>query len=245
VSSNSDSGDYDPTGFPPFAVTVDIVVFTISDDRLQIVVIEPGDGPAAQRWALPGGFVRADEDIEPAAWRVLTNKSGVGTNRLTQLGAYGDPGRDPRMRVVTIAWWAIVPDLPAPEPGRRVEYARLVDVADIVDGMFELAFDHRHIVIDALEAARTEVEHTAVAASFLDERFRISELRRVYETIWGVELEPGNFQRKIRSLAGFVEPTGHRSTDSPTGRPAGLFTCPDTSSRLAMPFRRPGTHSGS
>ena len=244
VTANHDQAEYDPTEFPPFAVTVDMVVFTIDDDRLRVVVIEPGDGPAANRWALPGGFVRADEDIEPAAWRVLRTKTGVtGTDHLAQLGTYGAPDRDPRMRVVTVAWWAIIPDLPEPVPGRRVEEARLVDVDDVVDASFELAFDHRTIVADALDAARSEIELTAVAASFLDEQFRISDLRQVYETIWGLELEPGNFQRKVRGLKGFIEPTGHRSSESPSGRPAELFTCNDVTAKLAVPFRHPDSRS--
>lgn len=241
MAHRSDADEYDPRGFPPFAVTVDVVVFTIRNDRLQLVVVQPAEGPAKLKWALPGGFVNANEDIKPAAQRVLMSKTSVesGPTHLAQLGAYGDPERDPRMRVVTIGWWAIIPDLPEPEPGTHVENAKLVDVSAVVNGDIVLAFDHRQIVIDALEAARSEIEETTVAASFLDDHFRISDLRRVYETIWGVQLEPGNFQRKVRGLKGFVEATGERLSESPSGRPAELFSHPSVTEPLSAPFWRP------
>lgn len=233
--------DYDPRDYPPFAVTVDIVVFTIRDDRLQLVLIKRDEAPFKGAWALPGGFVLHDEDLDVAARRELREETRLRLDptHLAQLKTYGRPGRDPRMRIVTVAWWAIVPGLADPRPGTDAVATRWGDVNGAAQGEIELAFDHRQIVIDALEAARSEIEQTALAASFLSERFRISELRRVYETIWGTKLEPGNFQRKVRGLDGFIEPANAGLSEGSDGRPAELFECPDTGANLAAPFRRP------
>jgi 8-oxo-dGTP diphosphatase len=240
MSDSSGLEEYDPHAYPPFAVTVDIVVFTIRDDRLQLLLIQRGGPPFETSWALPGGFVHADEDLEAAARRELVEETGVESRptHLAQLGAYGRPDRDPRMRVVTIAWWAIMRDLPKLSAGTDAVHADLLGIDDVLDHHVELAFDHQRIVADALEALRAEIERTSVATSFLDEQFRISDLRRVYETVWGVTLEPGNFQRKVRSIEDFVEPTGHRSSDR-GGRPAELFSSPAAYAPLAAAFQRP------
>jgi 8-oxo-dGTP diphosphatase len=232
--------DYDPHAYPPFAVTVDVIVFTIRDDRLQVLLIQRGGPPFESAWALPGGFVHADEDLETAARRELLEETGVesGPTYLAQLGAYGDPDRDPRMRVVTVAWWAIMRHLPELTAGTDAVHADLVGIDDVLEHRVELAFDHHQLVTDALEALRAEIEQTTVATSFLDDQFRISDLRRVYETVWGVRLEPGNFQRKVRSIDGFIAPTGRRSSRT-SGRPAQLFHSPAAFAPLASPIRRP------
>ncbi len=234
---------YEPTAYPPFAVTVDIVVFTIKDDRLQMVLIQRGAPPFEAAWALPGGFVQHDEDLETAARRELVEETGVvsGPTHLTQLASYGAPDRDPRMRVVTVAWWAIMPDVPEPEAGSDAAHADLVGVDDVIEGRVELAFDHRQIVIDALEALRDRLEDTTLATTFWTNEFRISDLRRVYEIVWDTELEPGNFQRKVRKVPGWLRPTGTRD-DSSTGRPAQLFRSADASMRLDSPIRRERKH---
>ncbi len=231
---------YDPHEFPPFAVTVDIVVFSISGDHLKVVLIERGAPPFEGAWALPGGFVHVDEDVEAAARRELAEETGVDfePSFLTHLAAYGKPDRDPRMRVVTIAWWAIAPRLAAPVAGSDASKAELVDVNKVVDGQIELAFDHRQIVLDALNALRDQFEDTTLATTFLDGSFRISDLRRVYEIVWGAELEPGNFQRKVRRIAGLLEPTGEKSSTESGGRPAELFRGPDEVTRIDTPLRR-------
>ena len=235
----SDLEDYDPGAFPPFAVTVDLVVFTIRDDRLQLVLVQRGGPPFERAWALPGGFVHVDEDLEDAARRELAEETGVDTRpgHLAQLGAYGAPDRDPRMRVVTVAWWAIMADLPDPEAGTDAAHADLIGVDDVIDGRVTLAFDHRRIVIDALEALRDRLEDTTIATSFWTDEFRISDLRRVYEIVWDTELEPGNFQRKVRKVPGWLQPTGSYD-EGGTGRPAELFSSPLELRRLDSPIRR-------
>ena len=104
-----ENGQYNPRDYPPVAVTVDVVVQTIRDGDFQVLLIERGEGPHKGDWALPGGFVRPDENLDAAAARELEEETSISADRvhLEQLGSYGQPGRDPRMRVVTIAYWAI------------------------------------------------------------------------------------------------------------------------------------------
>ena len=201
--------DYNPHAFPPFAVATDIVVFTIRAQRLQVVLVQRNEDPYRLAWALPGGFVRPDEDLEQAARRELAEETRIETapDFLTQLGAYGDPTRDPRMRVVSVAWWAVVADLPEPEAGGDALYADVLPVTDVLSGRMSLAFDHAKILNDALEALRSALEETTLATTFQSGPFRISDLRRVYEVVWGTELDPGNFQRKVRQTPGWLADT--------------------------------------
>ena len=118
---DGDDYSYDPRAYPPVAVTVDVAVFTIRDDALQVLLIQRGGEPYLGAWALPGGFVRPDEDLDEAAARELGEETGLRADgwHLEQLGSYGAPERDPRMRVVTVAYWAICSELPALRGGRR------------------------------------------------------------------------------------------------------------------------------
>ena len=237
-SGDSSPSDYDPSAYPPFAVTVDVVVFTIVDDVLQVVLVRRGEPPFKDRWALPGGFVREDEAPREAARRELAEetKLGLKPDKLEQLRTYGEPDRDPRMRVVTVAYWTIQADVGDLAGGGDAAEAALVPVVEIEREERKLAFDHRTIVLDAVDRARSRLEYSTEASRFCPPEFTIRQLRRVYEAVWGTEFDQGNFQRKVRSEPDFVRDLG-RTTDpsGSRGRPAALFSAGEVS-RLEQPF---------
>ncbi|MFJ3586571.1 NUDIX domain-containing protein [Streptomyces sp. NPDC090127] len=234
---------YDPSAFPPFAVTVDLVVLTVRRHALCALVVRRGEAPFQGRWALPGGFVRADEDLGAAAARELVEETGLCVHEpgapapmpangahLEQLATYGDPERDPRMRVVSVAHLALSPDLPAPRAGGDANSARWAPVEELLgkdgsadDGAPEpLAFDHARILGDGVERARSKIEYSSLATAFCPPEFTVGELRRVYEAVWGVALDPRNFHRKVTGTPGFLVPAGGTTTRQ-GGRPAQLF----------------------
>lgn len=209
--------------YPPVAVTVDLVVLTVRDDELQVLTIRRGEEPFVGRWALPGGFLRPDEDLPAAAGRELEEETALSASRvhLEQLATYGAPDRDPRMRTVTVAYLALAADLPSPTAGTDAAEARWQPVDDLLrEG--DLAFDHARILRDGVERSRAKLEYTPLAAAFCPPEFTISELRRVYEVVWGKDLDPRNFHRKATKTEGFVEATAGRTTRD-GGRPAQLY----------------------
>ena len=223
VPAGYDAGDY-----PPFAVTVDVAIFSIVSDALQVLLVERGEPPYLGSWALPGGFVRSDENLDQAARRELLEETGVdaGSAHLEQLGTYGSPGRDPRMRVVTVAYWAILGDLSElhPAAGSDARDAGLVPVSKIEAGGLKLAFDHSAIVHEAIERTRSKLEYTTLATAFCPPEFTISQLRKVYEAVWNTQLDPGNFHRKVKNTPDFVQPVGAYSDPGDEGgRPAELY----------------------
>ena len=223
-------GGYDPGAYPPVAVTVDIVTFTIVDDQLQILLVRRGQDPFEDRWALPGGFVRPDEDLEAAALRELQEETGIVARprHLEQLGTYGAPERDPRMRVVTVAYWAILANLPEPRGGGDAADARLFPVVMVEADALQLAFDHDRILAEAVERIRSKLEYTTLAAQFCPPEFTISQLRRVYEAVWNARLEPGNFHRKVTRSPDYLQPTGdHTGPSAGGGRPAAIYQSGD------------------
>lgn len=206
------------------AVTVDLVVLTVKDDRLLVLAVRRGVAPYKGRWALPGGFVHDDEDLLDAAERELGEETGVGSVRahLEQLATYGAPGRDPRGRVVTVAYLALVPGLGQAAAGSDAAEASWVPVADLMAGSARLAFDHRRILGDGLDRAGAKLEYSPLGIGFCLDEFTIAELRRVYEAVWGTQLDPRNFHRKVTGTPGFVTATG-RTTARDGGRPAQLY----------------------
>ena len=216
-------GTYDPRDYPPVAVTVDLVVLTIRDDGLEVLLVRRGDAPFAGGLALPGGFIRPDEGLSQAAARELAEETRltVGAAHLEQLASYGDPGRDPRMRVVTVAYLALVPEMPLPLAGTDAAEARWTAVGNVLHGGV-LAFDHQQILTDGVERARAKLEYTPLATAFCPAEFTIAQLRRVYEIVWDTSLDPRNFHRKVTGTPGFVEPAG-TATAGDRGRPAQIY----------------------
>jgi 8-oxo-dGTP diphosphatase len=210
---------------PKLAVTVDLAVLTIRSDQLQIMLVERGIPPYQGMPALPGGFLAStSEDIDAAAGRELTEETGlqVGSVHLEQLRTYGDPDRDPRQRVLTVCYLAFVPGLPSPTAGGDASAATWTPVEKVLRKRTSLAFDHKKIIIDAVERARSKIEYTTLAATFCEPEFTVSDLRRVYEIIWGHPLDPRNFHRKVTGVTDFLIPTGGR-TIRQGGRPAALY----------------------
>lgn len=202
-------------------LAVDLAILTVRENELHVLVVERANDPFRGREALPGGFLREGEDLLAAAERELKEETGLGGDalHLEQLQTYGEPARDPRGRVVSVAYVAFAPDLPIPSAGSDARAARWAP-AESVRG--SLAFDHDRILADAVERARTRLETTTLATAFCGASFTIGELRTVYEVVWGRELDPRNFSRKVLNSDGFIEPTGDKRAPE-TGRPAVLY----------------------
>jgi 8-oxo-dGTP diphosphatase len=222
---------YDSSAYPSFAVTVDIVILTMREGRLHVLLVQRSGEPFAGAWALPGGFKRPDETLDEAARRELREETGViAPKHLAQFGAYGDPGRDPRTNVVTVAYLAVMPDPGALQAGTDAAAARLWPVAEAIEDL-TLAFDHRRILSDAIDRAAEQLEQTDLATAFVGETFALSELQSVYEELWQSEIDPANFRRSLmtKPMAGgtpdrYVTPTGKRAKSSTRGgRPPELF----------------------
>lgn len=222
---------YDPTAFPPFALTVDLNIFTIRDGVLTALLIERGDHPFKGFWALPGGHVEhGRESADEAAVRELSEETGLDWTtiggHLEQVATYTDPDRDPRIRaglhVASVAYVALAPNLPVPTAGTDAATARFWPVEDLdLDAQRAawldrrpysgdapaLAYDHALILSDALERVRAKLEYTTLAAQFVTEPFTLADLRRVYQAVWGYAPDLANFRRKVLKTPGFVVPT--------------------------------------
>ncbi|MBI4933732.1 MAG: NUDIX hydrolase [Actinobacteria bacterium] len=233
---------YDPSQYPAFAVTVDVVILTMVDDELQLLLVQRGQAPFAGMWAIPGGFKLPTETLDQAAARELEEETGVrAASLLTQFGAYGDPERDPRMNVVTVAYVAVLRDVGAIAAGTDAAEARLHPVNDVVAGRVELAFDHLRIVRDAIDRVRTDLEVTGVATAFVGSTFTLAELRAVYEAVWGVHLDSANFRRSLATNEGWVIPTGRRAPSGAAGgKPPELFRA-GRAWQHGGPIRRPSS----
>jgi 8-oxo-dGTP diphosphatase len=216
--------DYDPSQFPAFAVTVDVVLLTVSEGRLHVLLVRRGVPPFEGLWAIPGGFKRPNETLDEAAKRELVEETGVEGASLRQFGAYGDPGRDPRMNVVTVAYVAVLRDVQGIAGGTDAAAAGLLPVSYALGGEIKLAFDHERILRDAVERVRVDLALTDLATAFVGPTFTLAELRAVYEAVWGVHLDGANFRRSVLSEEGWVIPTGRRARPGAAGgKPAELY----------------------
>jgi 8-oxo-dGTP diphosphatase len=199
-------------------VTVDLVIFVLRAGELQVLLIRRGIPPFQGRWALPGGFIRKAESLEAAARRELEEETGVTDVYLEQLYTFGDPDRDPRGRVVTVSYFALLTGEAAP----------LVAGTDAGAAMWAsarkhppLAFDHERILAYALERLATKLEYTTVGFQLLPKTFTLSQLQQVYEAVLGRPLDKRNFRRKM-ALLGILKPLDEYVREG-AGRPAQLY----------------------
>lgn len=211
---------YDPTQYNRPSVTVDIVIFTIIDSTLSVLLVKRKSWPYEGCWAFPGGFVQMDEDLEEAAYRELDEETNIKPDAiyLEQLYTFGAPKRDPRLRVITVTYFALV-------GADKIEHPQAGDDAAEVDWFSvyappPLAFDHDHILDYAITRLRYKLEYTAVGFQLLPETFTLPQLQEAYEIVLGEKLDKGNFRSKLRKTD-VVEPTKYyRQTG---GRPARLY----------------------
>jgi 8-oxo-dGTP diphosphatase len=210
--------------YPRPALTVDVVLFTVAGTlnelRLQILLIERNEAPFRGAWALPGGFVRQDEDLPAAALRELTEETGVSDVYLEQVAAVGTPGRDPRGHVVTVVYVGLVPaDRHQLRATGDAAAVRWFDMASL--DKVPLAFDHAAIVARALEHLRRRLGEVPICFQLLPTEFTLSELQTLAEAILGRPLDRRNFRRKVEELR-FLRPVpGTRRQGA--HRPAQLY----------------------
>jgi 8-oxo-dGTP diphosphatase len=199
------------------AVTADAVTFSISGGALMTLLVQRGQPPFKGKWAIPGGFVQIDESLRRAAERELLEETGVRADAIEQIRAFGDPGRDPRMRVISVAFLCLVkPDLPEPRAADDAADARWYDLADTP----ELAFDHTKILKSAIDHLRLQLDRSDLVYKLLRDEFTLTELQTAYEVILQEKLDKRNFRRKILQTAQLVESGQRRGKE---GRPARLY----------------------
>ncbi len=197
-------------------VTVDLVIFTVRGEELRILLVRRGVPPFEGRWALPGGFVRESETLEEAARRELREETGIEGVYLEQLYTFGDPGRDPRGRTVTVAYFALAPEAPLRASTDAAEAAWFPAARPP-----KLAFDHARILETGLRRLRAKLGYTTVGFELLPPTFTLTDLQKLYETILERPLDKRNFRRKILSL-GLLEPRG-TARPRAAHRPARLY----------------------
>jgi 8-oxo-dGTP diphosphatase len=179
------------------SVTVDIVIFTVKDNSLKVLLVKRDLQPFKGQWALPGGFVRIHESLDDAAKRELAEETGVKDVYLEQLYSFGEPKRDPRGRVITVSYMALV-------NSNNIKLEATTDVSDAqwfsISDLPSLAFDHSKILLYALKRLKWKFEYTTVSFSLLSEKFTISQIQKMYEIVFEKEFDKRNFAKKLLSL---------------------------------------------
>jgi 8-oxo-dGTP diphosphatase len=223
---------YDPSAFERPSVAVDVVILTVAEGQLWAVLRPREEHPHRDRWALPGGFVALDESLDDAAARLLRAKAGLEGVFLEQLYTFGAPARDPRMRIITVAYYALVPaerlagvnggavlaPLDVPWSG---EQGGPVEPRDHDDQRLELAFDHGEILGMAVQRIRGKLGYSDIGFALLPPAFTLRQLRLVHEAILGQPLNKDSFRRRVLA-SGDLMPTGDRQADV-GHRPAALY----------------------
>jgi 8-oxo-dGTP diphosphatase len=218
VSTDHEAVPYSLSDFERPSVAADVVIFRMAERGLSVLLIQRKDPPYAERWAVPGGFVNIDESLDAAAKRELEEETGISGVEVEQLYTFGEPGRDPRGRVITVAYLALVP--PDKSSARSGD-----DAADAawfeLDKLPPLAFDHDEMLRIAMERFRHLVKFGDGAFRLLPREFTLSELQRTYETALGEPFDKRNFRRRMIQ-SGMLIQTG--SSRSGEGRPARTYT---------------------
>lgn len=205
-------------GYEQPGVTVDLVIFTVNDDMLKVMLVKRAEEPFADSWSLPGGFLKTSESLEDAALRVLREKAGVANVYVEQLYTFGDPNRDPRARVITVTYFALIPwkDL-VPSPSDKISDLMWTSVYHLP----KLAFDHRKIVEYAVKRLRAKASYSNIVYSLMPRQFRLSELQRMYEIIINDKLDKRNFRKRMLAT-GLLQETGRKDIAG-AHRPAMLY----------------------
>lgn len=204
--------------YPHPAVTVDVVIFTIRDRQLKLLLVKRAGKPYRGKWALPGGFVRLEESLDAGAIRELEEETGVSDVFLEQLYTFGEPDRDPRERVITVAYYALI-------PSDKLQIRAATDAEAV--GWFEmnelpaLAFDHDAIVAMAHQRLVAKLDYSTIAFQFMPELFTLSELQEVYEIILRQEMDKRNFRKWVLALEQIEETDEERRGG--IHRPARLY----------------------
>ena len=209
-----------------FLVVVTIALFTAVTEELQILLTRRDTPPFRDSWALPTGFVEFDEDLDSAALRKLSEVSGIENPRhLEQFSTCGDPDRDPRTRVISINYWGATPEAILPKRSPESIHATFVPLSELKTQEFRLAFDHSQIITNGLFTAQKRIGDSTIATQFCQSEFTISQLRHVYDTVWDTQIEPANFQRKVKQSKGFLVQLDRKAISADmAGRPAELWT---------------------
>ena len=209
---------YDVSKYERPSVTVDVLMMSLRQQDLQILLIKRRAWPYEGMWAIPGGFINIAESLETAAKRELQEETGVQDVYLEQLYTFGNPGRDPRTRVITVVYFALL-------VSERLQVKVTSEATDV--GWFSvyelplLAFDHEQIIEYALNRLRGKLDYTTIAFNLLPEQFTLRELQRVYEIVLHKRLDKRNFRKKILAT-GILEDTGAKKMEG-THRPARLY----------------------
>jgi len=209
---------YDVTKFDRPSVTTDVLFFTIKDEQLNVLLVKRGSWPFEGMWALPGGFVRMDESLESAAKRELLEECGVKHVYLEQLYTFGDPRRDPRTRVISVAYFALASSSVVANPkSDEIKETGFFPVNDLPN----LAFDHKKIVDYGVDRLRNKLGYTNIAFGLLPEMFTLTSMQNVYEIILGHPIDKRNFRKKMLTT-GLIESTGKKLSGD-AYRPAMLY----------------------
>jgi 8-oxo-dGTP diphosphatase len=205
--------------YPHPSVSTDIVIFTIQEEQLKVLLIRRLSEPFKDGWALPGGFVEIDEDLDQAALRELREETGITGVYLEQLYTFGKPDRDPRERVITVAYYSLVPI-------DRLSVGAASDARELgwfdSDQLQDLAFDHQKIINKAKQRLSAKLDYSTIALQFMPSKFTLSELQKVYEIIHGEALDKRNFRKRVMAYD-CMEDTGEENRNG-SHRPARLYT---------------------